>query len=177
MYHINANTIAGQNLSRLRDDARISQSALADRINASCDLHFTSAMVGRFERGERGLELDDLVAMAIGLDCSMQAALDMVDPRLSNLPATYNAIARLTTEEHAVFRKMATDWRGDRKAYIIATALYMALPEKYALAVIMGMVEQMSLALAAGDLSPADLPQNLPYLENSIGALSEKLRK
>ena len=129
-----------------------------------CNIHVTTDMIGRYERGERGINQDELVAIAVGLGCSLQNLIDTIDPRIGELPEPKRQISRLSPEEHIIMRKIATEW-------IIADGCYAALPEKYALQAIMGLMEQVSLALIAGDIQASSLPKGLPYLEEKIGAL------
>lgn len=176
MYHISANEVVGRRISDTRRELGMSREKLADRINELTNIHITADMLGRYERGERGIDQDELVAIAIGLGCSIQNLIDTIDPRLGELPDPKRQISRLTPEEHKIMRTIATEWRGDRRALIIADGCYAALPEKYALRAIMGLMEQVSLALAAGEIKADALPSGLPHLEDKIGALLSKKR-
>ena len=171
MYKIDANRIVGQKIHETRNLLGISQETLSDRINDACNIHVTMDMLGRYERGERKIDQDTLVAIAIGLETSLQNLQDLIDPRNENQDAAPRQIKRLSPEEHNIFRHMATTWRGDRRALIIADGCYMALPEAYAARAILGVMTEVTRALADGAISPADLPAGLPYLERKIGDL------
>ena len=174
MYTINANRIAGRKAAETRKAARLSQEALADIINTTTNIHVTPHMIGRYERGECGIDEDTVVALAIGLDTALQNIQDGIDPRNGEPPETPRQIHRLGQMEHRIYSDIAAHWHGDTKALAIATACYCALPEDYRLRAIMGIMVEVSGALSAGAISASSLPEGLPYLEDQIGALSQK---
>ena len=174
MYIINANKIAGRKAAETRKAAGISQEALAEIINSTTNIHITPHMIGRYERGESGIDEDTVVALAIGLDTALQNIQDGIDPRNGEPPEVPRRINRLGQMEHRIYSDVAAKWHGDTKALAIATACYCALPEKYRLNAILGIMVELSKALSDGVISPSALPEGLPYLEQQIGALSQK---
>jgi len=174
MYNICAQKIVGNKILQTRSAMGISRETLSDRINDACGMCITADMIGRYERGERRIDQDTLVAVAIGLDTSLQNLQDGIDPRNGEPPEMPRKINRLGQMEHRIYSDIAARWHGDTKALAIATACYCSLPEEYRLRAVMSIVEEMSKALAAGDIKYTDLPEGLPYLQDQIGALSRK---
>lgn len=174
MYNISANNIVGRKIFETRSMLNISQETLSDRINDACGIHISSHMIGRYERGERTIDEDTLVAIAIGLETSLQNLQDGIDPRNGEPPAAPRRINKLGQFEHKIYTDIAANWHGDSKALAIANACYCMLPDEYRIKAIMGIMEQVAIAISSGDINPEKLPDGLPYLQDKIGALSKK---
>lgn len=174
MYKINANAQVGHRVFETRQLLGISMETLSDRINDACGVHISADMIGRYERGERKIDQDTLVALAIGLETSIQNLIDGIDPRNGALPAKHRPLSRLSPEEHNILRNIATDFTGDRRALIIAIGCYAAMPAAYRLQAIMDLMSTVTRSIADGSTSPADLPAGLPYLEQHLGGLISK---
>ena len=67
--HEKLHTVVANNIRRRRQDAGLSQEALADK----CDLHRT--YIGAIERGERNLTVNTLAKVAEALGCTAIALL------------------------------------------------------------------------------------------------------
>ncbi|MFE7072699.1 helix-turn-helix domain-containing protein [Streptomyces sp. NPDC057620] len=65
---------ARRNLRRLREERRFSYAELAERL-ARLDHHVTALDLSSLERGERRVDVDDLVALAAVFDCTLDQML------------------------------------------------------------------------------------------------------
>lgn len=161
----------GENIRSVRRLRGMTGEALSRAIQAKCGCTISDGAIRRWERNERSVTVGDLIMLAIALDCSLQTLLDGLDPRMGNVPETKGKIGMLSPEDHQILRHLATDWRGDIHALIVAMGVYGALPEPYARDAMIGLMLQMAEAIRNGELSVHDLPDGIPYLEKKIGGL------
>ena len=126
--------------------------------------------IRRYERGERAVNIEALVILAVAIGCGLPSLLDGVDPRLDH-DGEHETLPMLNAEEHNILRRIATTFQGDKLAFCMASGTYAALPSKYRREVVMEMMLQVGRALDAGDLKPDALPDNMRYLEDAVGSL------
>lgn len=167
------NAKAGNLLRENRLMCGMSADQLSDAVMEKCGADISPGAIRRYERGERGLSLEDTILFAVAMDINVQNLLEGLDPRQTSLPK-HKRIGKLSNIVHDILVKIATEWRGNVDALMIACAVYSSLPTKYALAAIMGLMEQLHLALKDGAIAVNDLPQGLSILEQEIGKLSQK---
>jgi transcriptional regulator with XRE-family HTH domain len=72
---VDPKTVFGNNVRRLRKQKGFSQEDLAGR----SDLHRT--YIGGVERGERNIALENIVAIATALECSVRELFAGIDPK------------------------------------------------------------------------------------------------
>lgn len=164
----------GHNIRTRRKSRRLSADQLAAIVSQLSGTEISGDAILSYEKGARPLTVERLFDLAEALECSTQDLVNGLDRRHGPAPETGREIRLLSAEEHRIFTHIATDWRGDSKALIIANGVYAALPEEYALDSMIGLLSNMTLALSRGEISPADLPAGLPYLEERVGALCVK---
>ncbi len=162
----------GENIRSVRRLRGMTAEELAQAIQTKCDYTITDGAIRRWERNERSITVDDLIMLAVSLECSLQTLLDGLDPRMGDVPETHGKIGMLSPEDHQILRHLATDWRGDIHALIVADGVYGCLPERLAMDAIMHMMELLQLGIQSGEIRVKDLPQGLPYLEEKIGGLA-----
>lgn len=162
----------GENIRSVRRLRGMTGEALSRAIQSKCGCTISDGAIRRWERNERAVSVDDLIMLAIALDCSLQTLLDGLDPRMGDVPETKGKIGMLSPEDHQILRHLATDWRGDIHTLIVADGVYGCLPEHLALEVIMYMMELLHRGIQSGEVRVQDLPQGLPYLEEKIGGLA-----
>lgn len=167
------NKAIGSNIRSIRKLRGISADELADRVMQLAGYPISAGTIRRYERGDRLVSGEEIVLLAIALDCSVQAILDGVDPRMGTVKKTGRMVGRLSPEDHRILRSLATDWDGDVHALIIAGGVYAAFPPERRREAIMGLMSHMDEAIRAGEISVEDLPQGLLYLQQEIGSLFE----
>lgn len=161
----------GKNLSSIRKLRGLTLEGLADRVKSEAGVNMSPSQLGRYERNERSVSVNDLIILAIALDCNVQTLLDGIDPRMGELAETKREVSRLSPEDHRILRYIATDWGGDIHALMIADGCYAALPSDYAVRAMMALMGEVASALANGEMDASSLPPGLPYLEERIGNL------
>lgn len=163
---------AGELLRENRLMCGMSAEQLSDAVFDRFGVEISPSAIRRYERAERCLTLADTVMFAVAMDINIQNLVEGLDPRQTS-KNHHKKIGKLSAVVHDVLLKIATEWRGNVDALIIACAVYASLPGKYALNAIMGLMEQVALALRDGAIVPEDLPNGMAILEQEIGKLSE----
>lgn len=164
----------GSNIRTRRKSRSLSADQLADIVTQISGVDMSGDSLLTYEYGSRPLSVERLFDIAEALDCSTQDLVKGLDRRHGPAPETVREIPQLSASDHNTLTRIATTWKGDKHALIVAIAVYAALPEEYALDALMGILSNMSLALHHGDMKPEDLPEDLPYLEEYAGALAVK---
>lgn len=154
----------GENLKKLRKLRNLSVAQLAEILGICQD------DVRKYERGQRALTVEKLIAFSVALGCSPQNVLDGLDPRIG-ATGTSGEIKMMTQLEHDIMMHMATDWDGDRKALIIADGIYMAIPPKRRREIIMALALQAEQAIANGEIEKCSLPDGMEYMLQALGGL------
>lgn len=163
---------AGEILRENRQMCGMSAERLSDAVMEKFGADISGGTIRRYERGERTYPLVDAILLAAAMDINTQNLIEGLDPRNASALPT-RQIGKLSPVVHDVLVDIATKWRGNVDALMIACAVYTKLPPKYAHAAIMGLVEQAHMAMADGALKQDDLPQGLSILQQEIGKLSE----
>lgn len=164
----------GHNIRNRRKSRNLSADQLAAIVSQVSGSDISGDALLLYEHGSRPLTVERLFDIAEALECSVQDLVNGLDRRHGPTPEDGREIPQLTAEEHQIFTRIATDWRGDKHALIIANGVYSALPEAYALDSMLELLANMTRALSAGAIRPEDLPAGLPYLEDRVGALAQK---
>lgn len=156
----------GSNIRAVRLLRRLTSDELADRMGDGT----TGRTVRHYETGARSVSVPQLMRISVALDCSFQTLVQGLDPRVPD-DTGFMEYNTLTPAEHAVFRRMATEWDGDRHALVIFISLYMSLPPLYRREAPLSLLAQVQLAISNGDISADDLPAGLDYMENACLSL------
>lgn len=162
---------AGAILRENRKMCGMTAEQLSDAVRQKCGVEISAGAIRRYERGERSIALTDAILFAVAMDINVQNLLEGLDPRNEPAGAPRHQMRQLSPVVHDILVDVATRWRGDVDALMVACAVYAALPAQYALPAIMGLMEQMTKALQSGDLKPGEVPQGLSMLEEAIGRL------
>lgn len=164
---------AGEILRENRLMCGMSAEQLSDEVFDRFGVEISPSAIRRYERAERDLTLADTVMFAVAMDINIQNLVEGLDPRQPERTG-HKKIGKLSAVVHDVLVNIATEWRGNVDSLIIACAVYASLPGKYALDAIMGLMEQVTLALRDGAIMPDELPNGMDILEQEIGKLSQK---
>ena len=164
----NFSTRLGRNLKAIREKRGLTAEQVAERIGITAD------SVYKYERGERRLSVEVMMQGVAALEDSVMNVLRGLDPRgYHDDGKAYNI---LSPSESKIMRYLATDWKGDIHALVIADGLYAALPEEYRREVIMAMVMQADRAVADGKLKQDQLPEGMEYMLQQLGKLYDVRR-
>lgn len=155
----------GENLKALRKTRRLSVGQLSEIIGITPD------DVRKYERGERALTVEKMISFSVALNCSAQNIIEGLDPRLKSSRSSVREIRMMTQEEHQIMMHMATDWDGDRRALIIASGIYMAIPPHRRREIIMALELQKEESLRSGEITEKDLPDGVEYMQQALGNL------
>lgn len=154
----------GGNLKALRKSRDLSAAELAEIIG------ITPNDVRKYERGERSMTVEKMIAFSVALNCSPQNMIEGLDPRTGERVGG-GEIRMMSADEHKIMMHMATDWDGDRKALIIADGIYMAIPPHRRREIIMALALQAEQAIANGEIERCSLPDGTEYMLQALGGL------
>lgn len=155
----------GENLKEIRLMRNLSVVQLSEILDISPD------DVRKYERGERALTVEKMMFFATALNCSPQNIIEGLDPRTGAKVKSNKEIRLMSAAEHKIMYYMSTEWEGNKKALIIANGIYMAIPPKRRREIVMALELQKDEALRKGEITCADLPEDIEYLEQALGNL------
>ena len=156
--------IVGNNIRNMRKIRGMTIEQAADL----CEI--TKDAWRKYEKGERSLTVEDMLQIADVLNCSEQNFLR----GLRGEPEpTVKEIRKLDRDEHEILEHISTDFRGDRKALIIATGVYASIPPQRRREIMLVLNMQMEDSIRCGEIAAESLPRGTEYMQAALGKLFE----
>lgn len=156
--------IIGTNIRNMRTIRHFTIQQLADLSGINAE------SIYKYERGERGLTVEDMLRLSDALNCSEQ---NFTKGLHGEARVTPKEIRRLDADEHEVLEHIATDFHGDRKALIIATGVYASIPPQRRREIILTLTMQMEDSIHCGEITAESLPRGTEYMKEALGKLFE----
>lgn len=159
----------GENLRHQRLLAGLSVDELSRLAGIAMDSEY------RMERGERAISTDMKHRLASVLQCSPEALEDGigVNADADDLPLKHKLRAT-AHDEHRILRRLASEWRGNVRAFVLFIGLVTAFPPEILRDMYMTALIHRDELLSDGRLRLDELPEALEELEAEVVALSKK---